>query len=375
MGETIRVLQVVSNMNCGGSQAMLMNYYRNIDRDKVQFDFLEHYQSNAYYDNEITVLGGKIYHLPMMQPFSIAYRRALKQFFDAHTEYRVIHVHLNCLCSIVLKEAQKHGVPVRIAHSHSTAQEKDLKYPIKMFYRKYIPKYATHLFACSEAAGEWLFRGAKFQILRNAIDAKLYQYNPQKRGEVRKQIGIQENTTLVGHVGRFEIPKNHAYLIDIFSEIQKRVDAKLLLVGNGPLRGEMEKKAAELGIADNVVFAGERSDVPDLLQAMDVFVLPSTREGLPVTIVEAQAAGLPCLISDKVPIECSVTDLVRQIKLSELPEFWAEKAVKAARRNRKNTYEEIKTAGYDIQNNAELLKRVYLNCLTNHYEHSKVKMI
>ena len=232
-----------------------------------------------------------------------------------------------------------------------------------MICRRYIPKYATHLFACSDAAGKWLFRGAEFQILRNAIDAAVYTYNSQRRAYVRKELGVMENTLLVGHVGRFDPPKNHSYLIDIFTQVSKKVDAKLLLVGDGDLREKIENKIDEAGITDKVIFAGVRSDIPDLLQAMDVFVLPSTREGLPVAIVETQAAGLPSLISDKVPIECKVTNFVRQIKLTEPPEFWAKKIIEAAKMERHNTYDEIKTSGYDVKENANMMQQFYLNVL------------
>lgn len=355
----VRILQVVTHMNRGGLETMLMNYYRKIDREKVEFDFLVHRQATAAYDGEIEVLGGKIFRLPRLNPFSVTYKRKLKKFFKEHSEYRVIHVHQDCMSAVVLKEAKKCGVPVRIAHSHSSSQDKDLKYPIKRFFRKQISKYATHMFACGKEAGEWMFCGAEFEVLNNAIDASQYIYNEEIREQKRKQLGILRDELVVGHVGRFCYPKNHSLLIDIFEELTKRVPCKLLLVGDGELRQDIEEKVTAKNLNDRVIFTGVRSDVSDLMQAMDVFVFPSNYEGLPVTMIEAQAAGLPCLISDKVPIECKKTDLVQQISLEYSEKIWADKVLEIVGNVRRNTYEEIKMAGFDISENATKLQEFY----------------
>lgn len=356
----VRILQVVTYMGRGGLETMLMNYYRQIDRCQVQFDFLTHRLERSDYDDEIEELGGVIYRLPRLNPFSLAYRKALSRFFDEHMEYQVIHVHQDCMSSVILKEAEKHGVAVRIAHSHDSSQDKNLKYPVKLFYRRYISKYATNLMSCGEEAGRWMFRGAEFEILNNAIDAQAYSFNAAKRAVVRKKTGIDESKLLVGHVGRFYPQKNHTFLIDIFKAIREKTDAVLLLVGDGPLRSDIEAKVKELGLEKNVIFAGIRSDVSDLMQAMDVFLFPSNYEGLPVTMIEAQAAGLPCVISDKVSIECKKTELVQQIPLSASTDVWADAVVEAAKVERKNTYEEIKDSGYDVNDNARRLQNYYL---------------
>lgn len=355
----IRILHVVTYMGRGGLETMLMNYYRAIDRRQIQFDFLTHRDFKADYDDEIKLLGGKIYHLPRLNPFSLRYRKTLGAFFDFHPEYRIIHVHQDCLSSVIIKVAKERGVPVRIAHSHSSSQDKNLKYPIKLFFRQFISKYATHLMACGEDAGKWMFRGAPFQILNNAIDASAYQYNAEKHITMRKTLGIPDNMLLVGHVGRFSPPKNHSGLIDIFAEIKKRAPARLLLVGEGNLRGEIERKVTDLGLSDDVIFAGLRSDVNDLMQAMDVFVFPSLYEGIPLTMIEAQASGLPCLISEKVPIECKVTDCVQQISLRVGAEAWANAAIEVAGTPRKNTFDDIAEAEYDMKTNAEKLSNWY----------------
>ena len=363
MSEPIRVLPVITHMNRGGLETMLMNYYRKIDKEQVQFDFLTHRDYQGDYFEEIQELGGIVYHLPRLNPFSSVYKRILGEFFDAHPEYKVIHVHQDCLSGVILKVAKEHGIPVRIAHSHSASQDKDMKYPIKVLFRPMITRYATDLMACGEDAGSWMFCGAKFQVLNNAIDTNAYAYNQEKRQQQRLKWGIQDGVTVYGHVGRFSPPKNHVFLIDIFNEIVKKdSNSVLLLVGNDTEEKapEIKEKVKILGLADKVIFTGLRADVSNLLLVMDVFVFPSNYEGLPVTLIEAQASGLPCLISDKVSIECKKTDLVQQISLSEGTETWAEKAIKASKTERRNTVEEIKRAGFDIGANAECLQNFYL---------------
>lgn len=265
------------------------------------------------------------------------------------------------MSSVILKEAAKHGVNVRIAHSHNSNQDKNFKYLVKMFYRRQIPKYATYLFACSQAAGDWMFCGAKFEVLNNAIDSEKYIYSKDKARSMRQHLGINENQLVVGHVGRFSYPKNHTFLVDVFKNISEKTDAVLLLVGDGKLRSEIENKVKMLGIEERVIFTGLRDDVPDLLQAMDLFVFPSNYEGLPVTLVEAQAAGLPCFISDKVPMECKKTDLVHQIKLTQRADQWAEDVMKYYPYERKNTHKEIVESGFDIKANAKNLVAFYVN--------------
>lgn len=354
----IRILHIVTYMGRGGLETMLMNYYRSIDRTQVQFDFLTHRDFEADYDAEILTLGGRIYHLPPLNPFSRGYLTALDRFFAEHREYRIVHCHLDCMAGIPLKAAKKHGVPVRIAHSHSSRQDLDIKYPLKLLFKRAIAKQATHLFACAEAAGRWMFGTDDVRVLNNAIDAARYTFDPQVRTEVRAELGIAPDTFVAGHVGRFMVPKNHAFLLKVFARLPAQ--SRLLLVGNGELRQQMEQLAEELHIRDRVIFAGLRSDVDRMLQAMDVFVFPSLYEGLPLSIVEAQAAGLPCLISDKVPIECRKTELVTQIPLDASPEVWAEAVLTAAKTPRANTLEQIRRSGFDIQANAQWLADFYL---------------
>lgn len=355
----IRILHIVTHMERGGLETMLMNYYRSIDRAKVQFDFLVHRDSEAAYDAEILALGGKIHRLPRLNPFGRTYLNALDSFFAAHPEYRIVHCHLDCMAGIPLKYAKKHGVPVRIAHAHNSNQPRDAKYLMKLMYKRTIARHATQLFACSEEAGKWMFGGAAFRVLNNAIDAGKYAFDADVRHAVRRELGLPEDVLVVGHVGRFDPQKNHSFLLTIFEKIPG--DARLLLVGDGVLRPAAERQAEEPGLSGRVIFAGVRPDVDRLLQAMDVFLFPSLFEGLPVSIVEAQAAGLPCLISDKVPIECKKTDLVTQIPLDAGPSVWAEAVRTGAKTPRTDMRSQIRAAGFDIQANAEWLADYYLS--------------
>ena len=357
----IRVLQVVTHMERGGLESMLMNYYKHVDRERVQFDFLVHRQERAAFDDEIESLGGRIYRLPRLVPWSKSYLSALNRFFEEHPEYKVVHVHQDCLSSVILKVAAQHNVPVRIAHSHNANQDRNLKYPIKLWYRRSIPQYATNLFACGKDAGDWMFSGAPYQIINNAIDVAAYSYDPEKRIEMRQKLGL-ENELIVGHVGRFNPQKNHPLLLDIFAALlKKEPNAVLLLAGGGEDMPKIQAKAQALGVAEHVSFLGVRSDVADLMQTMDVFVFPSLYEGLPVTMVEAQAAGLPCIISDKVPPECILIEgLVDVMPLSASPETWAEKILAKRAIPRTDRRAEIAAHGFDITTEAVKLQEFYL---------------
>lgn len=356
----IRILQVVTHMNRGGLETMLMNYYRYIDRTRFQFDFLTHRQYDGDFGEEIASLGGKVYHLPVLNPFNPHYKKSLGRFFDEHPEYQVIHVHQDCMSSVILKIAKQHGVKVRIAHSHSDSQDKNLKYPIKMFYRKKIPQYATELMACGQDAGKWMFGSSKFRILNNAIDTKKYCFDIQIREKMRKKLNIDANELLIGHVGRFSPPKNHDFLIDIFEKIDKKTQSKLIMVGEGELQAHIKDKVDKAGLTDKVIFTGVRTDVSDLLQAMDVFLFPSLFEGFGIVALEAQAAGLPVVVSERIPDECKVTDLIDSLNLNNNIDIWAEKVLNASKTKRRNTFEEIKKAGFDIQENAKCLQEFYL---------------
>ena len=357
----IRILHVVTYMGRGGLETMLMNYYRQIDRNEVQFDFLVHRDFEADYDKEILKLGGKIYHLPRLNPWDYRYLKKLDEFFQQHKEYKIVHSHLDCMAGIPLKYAKKNGIPVRIAHAHSKSQDKDFKYPLKLWMKRMIPRYATKLFACGEEAGEWMFGGLKFNILNNAIDTKQYQYSEKVRTAYREELGLGDSL-VIGHVGRFNPPKNHRFLIEIFDKLkQKNTNVKLLLVGDGDGRGKIEDLVKEKNLQEDIKFLGMRDDVYNILQAMDVFVMPSLHEGLPVTGVEAQASGLPCVFSDTITKEVGLTSNTEFLSLQEKPDVWAEHVLKYMNVQRKSERKILEQAGYDIQQTADTLAQLYLN--------------
>lgn len=355
----IRVLHVVTYMGRGGLETMIMNYYRKIDRNKVQFDFLVHRDFEADYDNEIESLGGNIYRVLPLNPFSLQYYRSLHAFFSSH-KYDIVHSHLDCLSAYPLSIAKKYGAKIRIAHAHNKNQDRNFKYLIKMMSKPLMPHYATHLFACSEEAGKWMFPGHRFTVMKNAIDAKAFVYSSEKECNIRERLGIGERF-VIGHVGRFNPQKNHEFLVAIFKTIVEREpDAMLVLIGAGDGQGEIKKQVQTLGIESNVMFLGSRDDIPDLLQAMDVFVFPSLYEGLGIAAVEAQAAGVPCVLSDQVPKECKLCDNVEFLSLTASKEYWAERVCKYRGYKKENKMSVICEKGYDIVRNAELLQEFYI---------------
>lgn len=357
----VRVLHIVTNMDRGGLETMLMNYYRHMDREKIQFDFLEHRRDRAAYDDEIESLGGRIFRLPRLNPLSSDYFHALNAFFAAHPEYRIVHSHLDCMSAYPLCAAKNAKVPVRIAHAHSTSQDRNWKLVFKLISKKLISLYTTDLFACSADAGEWMFGTKDVHILPNAIDIERYAFNLLIRNQTRKALGL-DDAFVIGHVGRFSAVKNHSFLTDVFAQIKRQEpNSKLLLVGAGSEMQAVQQKVKALGLGADVIFTGVRNDVANLMQAMDVFVFPSLYEGLGIVLIEAQAAGLPCVVSDVIPREAYLTDLVTAEKLSSSVETWAEKILKKREVLRTDRRAEIAAHGFDITTEAVKLQEFYIN--------------
>ena len=363
--QPIRVLNMFTIMDRGGAETMVMNYYRHIDRTKVQFDFLVHREQRGAYDDEIERMGGRIYRMCPVYPQNFSrYKRDLRTFFRAHPEYKIIHSHMSELGYFAFREAERQGVPVRICHAHNAPHGFDAKMIMRTYFKKRMMPYLTHLFMCGEESGKWLYgekNKSRFIMLNNAIDAAVYSFDASKREEMRRQLDLTDEL-VIGHVGRFNPQKNHPFLLDIFAALlKKEPNAALLLVGGGADMPKIQAKAQELGIAERVRFLSVRSDVADLMQTMDVFAFPSLYEGLPVTMVEAQASGLPCIISDKVPPECILTDgLVNIMPLSVSPEVWAEKILTMRAVPRTDRHEEIAAHGFDISTEAVKLQEFYL---------------
>lgn len=359
-----KVLQVVSILDRGGEETMLMNYYRNIDRSKIQFDFLVHYEKRGVYEDEIEKLGGKVYRAFPIRPWNYgAYRKWLKEFFLEHkNEYVAVHAHILENCGFVLEAAYEAGVPIRAAHSHLAAPVFDIKLPFRK-YGKYILKksHVTNNFACGKEAGDYLYDGDDFMVLPNAIETAKFVYDPEIRKEVRKELNIADREIVIGDVARFHPVKNQTFLVDIFQKLHEiEPKSKMLLVGVGQEQENVRKKVNEIGLSDSIFFLDVRTDVNRLLQAMDVFVAPSKVEGLPVSLIEAQASGIPCILSDRVSEETAITDLVKFVSLDELPETWAKIVIESTKMKRCDVTEQIKNAHYDIVENANWLQRFYL---------------
>ena len=362
----IRILNLFTIMDRGGAETMVMNYYRHIDRSKVQFDFMVHRQARGAYDDEIESLGGKIYRMPAIRPWTAAqYRKTIRAFYAQHPEYRIIHSHMSELGYYDFIEAERAKVPVRICHAHNRPYGLDLKSPVRWYYKTMMMPHITHMFMCGEESGEWLF-GKKnkdsFIQLNNAIDAKQYQYNDETRQHIRNQLGLSDEL-VIGHIGRFNPQKNHPFIIDIFAAVQKQYpNSVLLLIGDDSCENgdDIHRKVKSLGLDNHVKFLGVRSDVPDLLQAMDVFLFPSLFEGFGIAALEAQAAGLPAIVSERIPPECYLTNFLQTCHLNDSLETWTKRIIKSTLISRRDTYSEIAAAGFDITENANWLQNFYL---------------
>lgn len=369
----IRILHVIGRMNRGGAETMIMNLYRNIDRTKVQFDFVEHYDERAVFDDEIESLGGKIFRCPRYVIINhYEYQKWWNSFFKDHSEeFAVIHGHIGSSASIYLSIAKKFGL-FTIAHSHSARgiiSFRDLVYKIISYNTRYI---ADYFFGCSELAGVSRYgirtvNGKYFSVLNNAINTSDYKFDNNVRTKMRSELSVEKDDFVIGHVGRFDKAKNQQFLVHIFKSLQQYCsNSKLVLVGTGEDVSQIENLVEELGLKEKVIFTGVRSDVNELLQAFDVFVFPSLYEGLPVTLVEAQAAGLPCVISDTITNEVSLTNLVNYKSLNDSYDSWADAVLNCIDIERKDMSEEIISAGYDIKTTARWLTDFYFGITKNY---------
>lgn len=364
MAEPIRILHVLQRMEAGGTQALLMNLYRTLDRDKVQFDFFVEYSEKQFYDDEIQSLGGHIFYSSVREDFNLPkYIRKFRNILRLHPEYQTIHVHTYSVGYFILKAAQKEGVPNRIAHSHSNQAVYNAALPIKLILQKLYTRHATDLFAASEEAGKYLFKNKKFKTLKNAIDTKKFIANNNIRQSIRKELSI-ENYTVIGHVGRFKPEKNHEFLLRIFEEIlKKQSKSVLLLTGTGPLETNIKSEIIDMGIENSVIFLGNRRDMPQIYQAMDVFVFPSLYEGLGISAIEAQASGIPIVCSDGIPSEANITPLFNQLPLAAGPTAWANQVLAQTLNlnSHMNMQSYVVDAGFDILNVARNLQNYYLS--------------
>lgn len=363
--EPIRVLQDIVWMNTGGLETLVMNLYRHVDHDRFFFDFLLHRDEETFYEPEIKSLGGKIYRTCPFNPAKLGqYKKENMKILLEHPEHKVIHVHQD-LKLWTLQYAHEAGIPTRIAHSHNAKTVLNLKYFFFRYQTPRLSKHATDMFMCSTPSGEFIYGKkavdeGKVTLIKNGIEAERFRFNEQTRAELRQELGFGDKL-VIGHVGRFDQPKNHRFLLEVFSVIHKRnPDTLLALCGAGDTRDEVEKHAQTLGISDSVKFLGVRGDVNRVYQAFDFFLFPSLWEGLPLTSIEAQTAGLPILMSDVITNECIVTDNVQQMSLNESADKWADKVFGMLNGyKRADQYSNTVKSGFDIRETAQWLQAFY----------------
>lgn len=363
MSEPIRVLQVMSTLDRGGAETVVMDWLRRIDREQVAFNFAVNDDNAEHaYEQEARELGCRILRVPRFRlwnslPYAIWWYRCLK----SHDEWQIIHAHHTSPAFVYLSAARLLG-RVTVAHSHTAGQDGQFRSLVKRILRRPLSRIAQVHLACSKSGGDWMFgRSADSHVIHNGVDLARFNYSSERRLVTRKSLGLTRNL-VVGHVGSFSHVKNHQRILRIFTAVlQLEPTARLLLVGDGPLREGIEAEIASLGIADSVVLTGVREDVPDLLAAMDVFLLPSHFEGLPVVVVEAQASGLPCVVSDAVTDEVALTDLVNFVSLDEPNIGWADALMAAAKTGpRRSRVQELRAAGYDSAQVAQEMQEMYL---------------
>ena len=374
MNEPIRILNLFTIMNRGGAETMVMNYYRVIDKSKIQFDFMVHRQERGAYDDEIEAMGGRIFRMCPIYPQNLfRYKRMLKEFFDNHPEYLILHSHMSELGYFVFKEAIRHHVPVRICHAHSSPNFKieTFKEKLKVLPREILARgmrnLSTDFFVCSKLAGDWLFgkkNECRFIMMNNAVNAASFAYDKETADIIKTEMKWGDKI-VVGHVGRFIVPKNHSFLIDIFQLFHaKHPQSILVLVGDGDQRENICNKIKKLNLEGSIKLLGFRSDTANLYKAFDIFVFPSLYEGLPVSLVEAQSAGLSCIVSDTISTQARILPNYSILSLKDSLEVWVNEMEKHLNDKREDTTENIKKAKFDIYSNAEWLTNLYLNKLS-----------
>lgn len=369
MTEPKRVLQVFHSMNMGGAENMIMSLYRSIDKSKIQFDFLVHSSESGFFDDEIRSLGGRIFYAPYYRVFNEKeYKKSIEKLFDEHVELSVVHGHLGSCSHIYLKIAKSKG-RYTIAHSHNTKTEKSFKYLLYWMFTRKTRKIADFFMACGVEAGisrfgQVIVDSDRFCVLKNAIYINKFKYNPNVRRDVRKHYGVTEKEIWITNIGRFNVQKNHHYMIELMRYISNMNESdrvKLFLVGDGSLKRKIEEQVAQYLLEDRIVFLGIRDDIPEILQATDKLIFPSLYEGLPVTVIEAQAAGCECILSENITKEVKITDLVRFLPITnESLGLWAKHVLSSSLTERKDMTKEITKAGYNVEQIAEWLELFYL---------------
>ncbi len=355
-------------MELAGAETMLMNLYRHMDRDSIQFDFLVNADHTCAYDDEIESMGGHIYRIPQYYILNLfSYRKECRKVLaELSHNHPIIHGHIGAPAAIYLSEAKRLGY-YAIAHSHAQHHPinlEEIAFRLSSYPTRFV---ADYYFACSRQAGidrygNRIVNSKRFRIIPNGIDASSFSFSDEKREKLRDELGIGSEI-VIGHVGRFEEVKNHAFLLETFAAFHRmRQDSKLVLVGSGPLQEQMKTRASTLGIADSTFFLGNRTDMNNVYAAFDVFVFPSFTEGLSVALLEAQGSGLPCIVSDGNQDDGIVSKTVRRFSLSEGAEAWAKHIVEVLEVpcDRSAGFKAIQEHGFDIHDSAKKLQQFYL---------------
>lgn len=353
----IRVLQIIGSLERAGAETFLVNLYKNIDRSLIQFDFAiyEEPTDNSYYD-EVLKLGAEVFILPNKSNGIIKNFREIKRIVKENHYYIVWRHTGSCFGGIDLLAAACGGAKRTILHSHSSKAVGIEKY-LHFLFKPIVNVCITDRFACGKKAGKWMFYGKKFEVINNGIDTIRFCYNKDIRKTLRKKYKL-EDKFVIGHIGRFHSEKNHPFLVEIFEKLQKRVpDAMLMLIGTGGTEDEIKKQVIQKSIESNVMFMGNRSDISELLQVIDVFVMPSFYEGLPVTLIEAQDAGLPCVVSNTISREVDITETIEFLSLKESTEKWVSSIIRQGEKRNIDNHIKIKNNGYDINDVATKIEK------------------
>lgn len=367
----IHVLVLITVMDRAGAETMAMNYMRNIDRNIIKYDFLINRPEKSDFEDEIESLGGKVYHMTSLYPQNLRrYQKEFREFLREHPYYQIIHSHLEERSYYALKIATEVGIPVRICHGHSHPTRFNWKLPARYYLKFMMRKYYTHAMACSKDVAKWLYGEAKAKnaiIMKNAVDTSVFKKNVEKAKEVREEFGI-EDKVVIGHVGRFAKEKNQKFLVDIFSEIHRRnPNSVLMLVGGGDNKAEnhykekIKDRVREMRLESSVIFTGVRADIERVMQAFDVFVMPSISEGFPVTLVEAQSIGIRCVVSDEVSQKCNLTGNVEFLPLELRASVWAGRIMKFLAKPLPETAYKVVDKGYDVKSSVKKLQSFYIS--------------
>ena len=372
MNEPIRVLQIIGDVVGGGVENVIMNYYRYIDKSKIQFDFVVHEGALETYLKEIKKYGGNVFVIPSYKTNIFKYTYAIYKIIKEN-KYSIVHSNMNSMSGFPLMAAYFAGAKIRILHNHTTdSPAEGIRTLLKRILRPFAKLFANQYWACSNLAAEWMYgkkvvEENKITIINNAIDIDKFKFDKEKREKIREKLCLKD-CFVIGHVGRFEQTKNHKFLINVFHKIIKQIPSvKLLLVGDGSLKDEIQLQVENLGLKSNVIFCGVRNDVADLYNAMDVFVFPSLYEGLGMAVIEAQVNSLPTIVSIAIPAEAKISEYIKFISLQQPLKDWLNE-VENAKRKELNISDEL-LKKFDIKQECKKLENLYLKLIKGRVEH------